>query len=157
MIRSAAPGDTGPVVDTLVAANMFDDDDRPFLEELFADYFGSNSHEGHVLLVDDHDGAVQGLAYIKPMAAADRVWDLTMIAVLPSQQGRGRGSQLISFAEDALRDRGERLLIVETSATAQYDQARDFYTKLGYTEEARVRDYWADGDDKVVFSKRLIA
>jgi hypothetical protein len=49
----------------------------------------------------------------------------------------------------------EKNLIVETSATARYDHTREFYARLGYEEEARVRDYWEDGDDLVIFRKVL--
>jgi hypothetical protein len=46
-------------------------------------------------------------------------------------------------------------LLVETSSLAQYDRTRAFYAGRGYEEEARIRDYWAVGDDLVVFRKAL--
>jgi energy-coupling factor transporter ATP-binding protein EcfA2 len=47
------------------------------------------------------------------------------------------------------------LLLADTSGTAAFSRTRAFYREIGYLEEARIRDFWADGDDKVVFSKRL--
>jgi ribosomal protein S18 acetylase RimI-like enzyme len=92
-----------------------------------------------------------GVAYWHPVDAADRVVDLTMIAVDPMCQGRGVGRALMRHAEDRARSAGQRLMVVLTSATDQYAGTRRFYAALGYEEEARVRDYWADGDDMVLF------
>ena len=61
------------------------------------------------------------------------------------------------YAEQDLRDRGQRLLVVRTSGTSQYDRTRAFYSGLGYSEHAIVPDYWTDGDDLVLFTKRLLA
>jgi ribosomal protein S18 acetylase RimI-like enzyme len=33
---------------------------------------------------------------------------------------------------------------------------RRFYTTLNYAHEATIRDYYKDGEDKIVFWKRLI-
>ena len=49
------------------------------------------------------------------------------------------------------------MLIVETSSTAQYIGARRFYQARGFIEEARIRDFYGPGDDKVVFWKALTA
>ena len=46
-------------------------------------------------------------------------------------------------------------MIVDTSGTEAFAETRAFYRKNGYTEEARIRDYWADGDDKITFRKPL--
>ena len=54
-----------------------------------------------------------------------------------------------------LRGRGERLLLVETSGLGSFDLTRQFYRKNGYDEEARIRDYYGPGDDKVIFRKAL--
>ena len=82
-------------------------------------------------------------------------FNLTMIAVRPDLQGQGRGTELTRHVEAMLRDRGERILIVDTSSLPEFDRTRDFYRKSGYTQEARIRDYYKDGDDKVTFRKML--
>lgn len=155
MIRPATPDVTSDMIDLLVACRMFERDDSSFLTELFADFFASKSSEAHAVLVDIEDDTLRALAYFQPMPAADRVWDLTMIAVQPDLQGRGLGAHLLAVVEETLRREGARLLIVDTSGTEQYDLTRKFYAKQGYTEEGRIRDYWADGDDKIVFRRLL--
>ena len=151
MLRTVTPEDGSAVVDLVVAAGMFSTDDAAFLEDaLFAD-------EAATCLVEDaEDGA--GLAAVllyRPEEAADRAFDLTMIAVRPDLQGGGRGAALMRHAEQDLRERGQRLVVVRTSGTEQYAGTRAFYRGLGYTEHARVPDYWTDGDDLVLFTTRL--
>ncbi len=154
MIRPATNGDKAAVIDLVVAAGMFSADEAWLVEGMLEDYFGGKTDEGHVCLIDDENGPA-GVAYYQPRIAADRVWDLTMIAVRPVLQGRGRGAAMIRRVEEDLRARGGRLLLVETSSLAQYDRTRAFYEGRGYEEEARIRDYWAVGDDLVVFRKAL--
>ena len=50
---------------------------------------------------------------------------------------------------------GGRLFIVETSSLPSYDLTRKFYLKHGYEQAAVVRDFYSDGDDQVIFRKRL--
>ena len=105
---------------------------------------------------DAQDGpGLASVLFYRPEEAAERAYDLTMIAVRPDLQGGGRGSSLMRHAEDDLRERGQRLLIVRTSGTSQYDKTRAFYRGLAYTEHAHVPDYWADGDDLALFTKRV--
>ena len=52
-------------------------------------------------------------------------------------------------SEMCIRDR------VETSGTNEFTRTRNFYQLLGYENEARIRDYYDAGDDKVVFRKSL--
>ena len=154
MIRPAKREDTAAVVDLVIAAEMFSAEDAWFIEAMLADYFDGNEDEGHECVIDD-DGDLLGVAYYQPESAADRVWDLTMIAVRPDSQGQGRGASMLRRVEEDLRARNQRLLLVETSSLPQYDLTRAFYVKCGYEEEARIRDYWAAGDDKVIFRKAL--
>jgi hypothetical protein len=50
---------------------------------------------------------------------------------------------------------GGRLLLVETSSTPAYAAARWFYESSGYRCEATIHDFYALGDDLVIFSKDL--
>ena len=44
---------------------------------------------------------------------------------------------------------------METSGTDDFEYVREFYRKSGYEEEARIREFYAAGVDKIVFRKRL--
>jgi ribosomal protein S18 acetylase RimI-like enzyme len=78
-----------------------------------------------------------------------------MIGVHRDRHRQGVGARLLGHVEDDLRARGQRLLLVQTSADPAFDRARAFYAALGYDEEARVRDYFGDGDDMVLFRRAL--
>lgn len=59
--------------------------------------------------------------------------------------------------EHELRLAGARVLLIETSGVPEFAAQRSFYAGLGYHEEARIRDFYAAGDDKIVFWKLLTA
>ena len=55
-----------------------------------------------------------------------------------------------------MRARSGRLLLVETSSTAAYARARHLYETSGYRREAVVHDFYARGDDLVIYVKDLL-
>ncbi|MEM6610126.1 MAG: GNAT family N-acetyltransferase [Pseudomonadota bacterium] len=102
-----------------------------------------------------NDGEPVGLCYTVPEDLADGTWNMRALAVRPDLQGKRLGAALVHAAEQHLKDKGQRILIVETSGTDAFALTRKFYAQNGYEEEARIRDFWADGDDKVIFRKAL--
>lgn len=82
-------------------------------------------------------------------------WNLYLIAVHPRIQRSGYGAALLTFVEGLLRELGARILLVETSGQESFDYVRSFYKKNGYDEEARIREFYKSGDDKIVFWKSL--
>ena len=116
----------------------------------------SLAEDGRALLLTCHlDGAAVGLCYAVPEDLADGTWNMRALAVRPDQQGKRLGTALVAAAEQHLKAKGQRILIVDTSGTDDFALTRKFYVKIGYEEEARIRDFWAEGDDKVVFRKAL--
>lgn len=101
------------------------------------------------------DGSAVGFCYILPEALTDRTWNILALAVRPDLQGQKLGTKLVQATEALLKSRGQRLLIVETSSTEPFAKTRAFYVQNGFEEEARIREFWATGDDKVVFRKLL--
>ena len=51
--------------------------------------------------------------------------------------------------------RGGRLLLIETSSKPNYAPTIEFYKRNGYHLEARIRDYYRPGDDKLIFAKEI--
>ena len=48
-----------------------------------------------------------------------------------------------------------RMLVVETSSRSDYTATRGFYLERGYVEAARVREFYAPEDDRIILTKRL--
>jgi ribosomal protein S18 acetylase RimI-like enzyme len=66
------------------------------------------------------------------------------------------GHALLSEVEREVRSRGGRLLLVETSSMPTYARARHLYETSGYRREAVVRNFYARGDDLVIYVKDLL-
>ncbi|MEO1222987.1 MAG: GNAT family N-acetyltransferase [Pseudomonadota bacterium] len=128
-----------------------------FPSEMLPDLLAASlAGDGQALLLTCHmDEAAVGLCYAVPEELADGTWNMRALAVRPDHQGKRLGTALVAAAEQHLKARGERILIVDTSGTDDFSITRKFYAKNGYEEEARIRDFWAAGDDKVVFRKAL--
>ena len=97
-----------------------------------------------------------GFCYAAPEALAEGTWNMLALAVLPAAQGKGCGGAIVTHLEEVLRARGQRILIADTSGTESFAGTRAFYARQGYEEEARIREFWAPGDDKVTFRKALL-
>ncbi|WP_425147031.1 N-acetyltransferase family protein [Deinococcus sp.] len=156
MIRRATPDDTAAVIEMAVATGMFPADETEILHRMMGDYFGGKINDGDVCVIDEEEKPL-GVAYYAPAPATDGTWTLVMLAVHPEVQGRGRGTALMRAMEQQLRAQGQRIVLVETSGTSEYDLTRQFYAKCGYGQEARVRDYYAAGADMILFRKALDA
>ncbi len=67
----------------------------------------------------------------------------------------GRGTALLRHVEQVLAERGERVLLVETSGLPAFERTSAFYRRCGYDVEARIRDFYQTGEDKIIFLKAL--
>ena len=158
MIRAITRDDAASVRRIAVAAEMFPASEAAFLLEMIEDHVvggGNRNQQGGEWLVAELNGKVVAATYHCPVEATDRAWHLKMIVVDPTLQRSGIGRAMMAEVERRLINQQARILFVETSATPSYDQARAFYASLRYQEEARVRDFYADGDDMVLMRKRL--
>ena len=103
----------------------------------------------------EQNNEVVGFCYAAPEELTDGTWNMLAIAILPATQGSGVGRELVRVLEADLQNKGHRVLIADTSGTDAFAKTREFYRKVGYTEEARIRGFWGAGDDKVVFWKNI--
>ena len=155
-IREIRPEDQKAVLGICAATGLFEPEELEFLEGMLGEYFAGNLGADHHWIMIEDDG-IQGAAYYAPEDFADRVWNLYFIGIHPDQQGQGVGTRLLRYVEETLTKSGQRILIIETSSLGTFEQTRSFYKKNGYDEEARIRGWYKDGDDKVIFRKSLTA
>jgi ribosomal protein S18 acetylase RimI-like enzyme len=141
--------DTGAfhVDEVEVALSLFDLTHAPGADDAPLDY--------EFVGAFDDEGRLVGYACFGPTPATDGTFDLYWLAVDPAVQGRGIGRALVRDVEAKLIARDGRLLVVETSSRPDYESTRRFYTRRGYTEAARVRDFYAPADDRILLTTRL--
>ena len=82
-------------------------------------------------------------------------WSLWWIVVRSDLQGQGVGPGCWSSPRPTPASAGPACSSSRRPALPHYEPTRRFYLKHGYDEEARLRDYYAPGDDQVVFRKAL--
>jgi ribosomal protein S18 acetylase RimI-like enzyme len=151
IIRPLARADLPAVKAVIDATGLFPSD---MLDDMTGDYLGEPDGPD-IWLTVDLDGPI-GVAYLAPERMAEGTWNLYLIAIDPGQQGRGHGTSVLRHVEAMLAARGQRILLVETSGLPEFAATRGFYHGNGYHEEGRIRDFYAAGEDKVIFRRALI-
>ena len=154
MIRPATPDDMDALMNLADAIGLFQPHELKELGNMLAGYFDGSLGSNHFWITYD-DGGPVGVAYFAPEPYAYGTWNLYFIAVHPDCQGEGRGATLMRHVEQTLATCGARVLLVETSGLPNFERTRAFYRKQGYDEEARIREFYKAGDDKVIFRKAL--
>jgi ribosomal protein S18 acetylase RimI-like enzyme len=129
--------------------------------ELIDVYLNNADQKDYILAcaVDESDQP-RGYVCYGPTPLTAGTYDLYWIAVDPACHGRGVGSLLMEYVEQAVGRpapvaESGRLLIIETSSLPRYEAARRLYQRHHYREVARIPDFYADGDDRVIYAKRF--
>ncbi len=123
--------------------------------ELVAERLSRGTESGYCFVFLEEGGRVSGYSCFGPVPGTLASFDLYWIAVHRDRQGAGRGRILLARTEERIRQAGGRRLYAETSGRPQYRPTRRFYRHAGFRREARLRDFYAPGDDKLIFVKEL--
>lgn len=154
MIRLTTTDDTDALLALAEATGLFESNQIEELAQMLNQHL-SDETDSQNIWFSDYDNELVGVAYVAPERMTEGTWNLYLIAIHPKHQRQGRGAMLLRYVEQTLAERGERVLLVETSGTDDFEYVRAFYRNSGYEEEARIRDFYKDGVDKVVFRKLL--
>ncbi len=157
-IRPIEPFDRSRIREIIISSGKFTEEEVRTALELVDEALEKGEESGYVIrLLEMEKGqpAVQGYVCYGPTPLTQGVYDLYWIVTDPAVQGRGFGRRLIEYAEGDIKRRGGRLLLIETSSQEAYGATIRFYKKAGYKLEARIKNFYRIGDDKLVFSKEL--
>jgi D-alanine-D-alanine ligase len=141
---------------TLVAATgVFYREERAIALELLETRLAQGRRSGYEFFFAERGGELVGYCAWGKVPLTQHSYDLYWIAVAPAAQGQGIGQALMKRTEEAVARLGGGHLYIETSSRAVYARTRRFYRDAGYRLAARLRDFYAPGDHKVVFCKVL--
>lgn len=128
------------------------------VQELWSQYLtAGEERSGYCFRVYREGDAVLGYVCFGPHSLTEGTFDIYWIAVSPTAHHRGIGRGLLHEAEEEIIVKGGRKVLIETSSSPLFSAARALYHRCGYMIEAVVHDFYQDGDDLLIFSKRLRA
>jgi GNAT superfamily N-acetyltransferase len=154
-LRHLSAADRGRIEEITRAVGLFRPDEIPVALEVFDEAVRAGPRaEPYSALGADVDGRVVGWVCWGPTPCTLGTYDLYWMAVDPALQGAGIGTALVLEMERRLVGLA-RLIIVETAGRSDYAATRRFYVGRGYQPTATIRDFYAPGDDQVVFVKRV--
>lgn len=150
-IRAVVQSDIAALKNVLNSIELFP---AEMLEDMISDYF-TNPATQDIWFTAVESNIPISIGYCVPEQLTEGTFNLLAIGVTQTKQGKGIGQKMMAYLENRLKTEGHRILIVETSGTADFELTRKFYKKLKYTKEAVIRDFWKEGDNKVIYWKKL--
>ncbi|HJQ82206.1 MAG TPA: GNAT family N-acetyltransferase [Lacipirellulaceae bacterium] len=111
---------------------------------------------GYEFIFAEMDGALAGYACYGPIPCTAAGYDLYWIAVEPTFQRHGVGRMLMDAVESQVAAQSGERIYIDTSGRNQYAPTRAFYERSGFYAEARLKDFYAPGDDRVIYVKSLL-
>jgi D-alanine-D-alanine ligase len=152
LLRHLTAADRGRIEEITRAVGVFRAEEVPVALEVFD---GAVAGSPDYLAVGaEFEGRLAGWICWGPTPCTLGTYDLYWMAVDPALHGSGIGTTLVTEMEQRLVG-AARLVVVETAGRPDYAPTRAFYESRGYRRTAVVPDFYAPGDDQVIYTKRL--
>lgn len=154
-IRPTTKADLEAIANIVAQGGVFNEEEAQMVRDLLAYYFRESDQDEYLFISAEEDGRVIGFACYGRIALTKHNYELNWIATGKNALRGGVGSALLRAVEDLSRERGGRYVNLQTSTTEPYAPARAFYARHGYAVVAHIPDYYADGDDLLIYRKTL--
>lgn len=156
-IRKMIAQDRDVIFEILEKTIMFTQAEIDVAMELIDIFLTNKQQKDYIIYIAENERKeVVGYVCYGPTPATEGTFDLYWIAVSPKMQGKGIGKELLIFTEQEVLRQNGRLIIIETSSQPKYTPTQQFYLKNNYQVEARIKDFYSPGDDRLIFVKRLL-
>jgi GNAT superfamily N-acetyltransferase len=156
MLRDAAePRDREAVRSIIERTGFFRPDEVAIAVELVDERLSRGEASGYHFVFAEQGDEVAGYACYGDIACTLGSFDLFWIAVDPRFQRHGIGRRLMAAVESRVAAIGGRRIYIDTSGKPQYEPTRAFYERSGFRCEARLANFSAPGDDRVIYAKAV--
>jgi ribosomal protein S18 acetylase RimI-like enzyme len=154
-IRKLSIEDRPVVVRILNETPSFSQEDAMLALELIDVYFNVPDQKDYEMYCGVIDDKVVGYMCFGRTPLTLGTYDLYWIVVDHNMKGKNIGTSLLKKAEEIIKERDARIMLIETSSRDDYHGTRRFYEKNGYLETEKIKDFYKDGEDRVTFIKRF--
>lgn len=144
------PGDRSAIERIVTASGFFTPAEIAVALELVDDTTGH-----YQFLIAEKDGAFAGYSCFGHISVTASSYDLYWIVVAPEMQGHGTGRALMEETAKRITAKGGTRLYAETSSQPLYEPTRKFYERTGFALEATIRDFYKQGDNKLIYTRAL--
>jgi GNAT superfamily N-acetyltransferase len=154
-LRQLTRSDRARIEEITRAVGLFREGEIAIALEVFEEAISDGMAESsYSMLGAESEGRLAGWICWGPTPCTLGTYDLYWMAVAPESQGGGIGTALLAEMEQRLEGRA-RLIVIETAGRADYAPTRGFYERRGYRPVSVIPDFYAPGDDQVVFVKSV--
>lgn len=155
-IKSVNSQDRQAISKLIQDIDLFTIDEKDVVFELLDIYLNNPQQKDYNFFVTvETDGSFSSFICFGPTPMTLNTYDLYWIGTHPQHRRKGLAVALIQFMRTFMLNHGAKIIRVETSGKELYGETISFYDRLNFNEEARLRDFYADGDDLIIFVQRL--
>jgi ribosomal protein S18 acetylase RimI-like enzyme len=155
-IRPITKQDRQPVLEVIHSTGMFTKEEEQVATEVIDLYLNKPDQRDYIIeVIENEQGAIVGYVCYGSRPMTEGVVDLYWLAIHPGKHRQGYGKALLQWVEKTVQEKKGRLILIETSSKDKYAPTRHFYQRLGYVENARIRDFYRPGDDLLIYGKYL--
>ena len=155
MLAKLAPHHRSKLASLLAATSEFTRGEVEVALELVDCALADPLSDDYRFIVAEQGDRLLGYACFGETPMTEGCYDLYWLVVDPGARRAGVGAELMAAVETLLRGLGARLVRVETAGLDSYRAARAFYERVGYSEVARIRDFYWPGNDLCIYTKYL--
>lgn len=155
--REVSPDDPETIKRIVTSTGFFREDEILVAAELAEERLEKGASCGYEFFFAEIAGQTVAYSCYGLIPCTLHSYDLYWIATHRDHMNRGIGKFLLKETEKAIYSSGGQGIYVETSSKDQYNPTRAFYENNQYLLQARFTDFYAPGDDKLVYVKTLQA
>jgi ribosomal protein S18 acetylase RimI-like enzyme len=153
-VEESRPDDRNAIGEIARRAKVFTAEEERTIFELFDEYLQAPD-SGYAFLSAKIGRQLVGFACWGSTPLTQGTYDLYWICADPDRHRLGVGRQLFEAVERSVRSRSGRLIVIETGGEKPFLPAVRFYRRMGCRQVARIGDFYAPGEDLLIFVKYL--
>jgi GNAT superfamily N-acetyltransferase len=143
------------VMEIVESTKFFYDHEVEIAVELVTERLSQGESTGYYFVFAEVDGITVAYSCFGPITMSKTSFDLYWIVTHNDYRGKGIGKKLLEETCKEAKNMGCSIIIAETSGLPHYSPTRAFYDNNKFLLEARLKDFYAMGDDKLFYTKRL--